>query len=204
MRLMSDMPAWEENNLQTQAPCQRDIRTKLVRFLIRVLTVDQNQLVFVWLQLPVNFDICVRIGHEFALEPIHSVPVETRVVYWHVANHGAVVYDQLCKLFVPSNHASGAICGIDVFRGRVECFEVGQESRCWRLVRQDCADEVWVPCKQFERDNGTGAVADDNGLGVRREVLDELGGIIGIGLKALRVVLSARQIALREASSCTR
>jgi hypothetical protein len=177
---------------------------KQQNFFVRPLAVDQHQLGLMRPQFFVDVKLSVRVGHKLALKPVHRVPILAQIICRRRSDHpthGLLGLGQHDELFVGSSHAGSAVGGVDVFGGRVERFEIRQEARCWWFVRQHSGNKIWVSGEQFERNNGSRAVADHGGRTFGREVLDEKSSIVRVGLETLRVVLRASQVALREASS---
>lgn len=62
-----------------------------------------------------------------------------------------------------------------------------------------------MPCEQFERDGGAGAVANDGrGGGVAAVLLDQGDGIVGVAVQTVGVVLRGGEGAAGEATACGR
>lgn len=201
---MANMRTREKQNFQAQALRQRHIRTELVRLLVRLLTIDQNQLVLLRPQLLIYIELSVWVGHKLAFEPVHRIPVAAQIISWGRSDHpshAVLGLGQDCELFVRRSHAGGTVGGIYIFGRRVKRLEIRQEAGCWWLVRNHRSDKTWMPGEQFERDYRAGAIANHDGRSFGREVLDETGGVVCVGFKALGIVLRASQVALRKASS---
>ena len=79
---MANMRTREKQNFQAQALRQRHIRTELVRLLVRLLTIDQNQLVLLRPQLLIYIELSVWVGHKLAFEPVHRIPVAAQIISW--------------------------------------------------------------------------------------------------------------------------